>query len=807
MRISWNWLKGYIDTELTPQQAAEILTSTGLEVESTEAFEPIKGMLAGVVVGQVLECAKHPDADRLSICKVDLGDGDPVQIVCGAPNVAVGQNVMVATVGTTLNMSDGGSVVIKKSKIRGVESMGMICAEDELGLGQSHEGIMVLRADATTGLSAAKYLGLKGDHILEIGLTPNRNDAMGHIGVARDLVAAVRYRTGGAMELKWPSVEEFAKETDGVAVKVTVVDPVACPRYAGVTLANVKVGPSPDWLQEALIAIGLKPINNVVDVTNFVQHELGQPLHAFDADKLNGATIIVRKARSNEPFITLDGTDRRLNEQDLVIADAGAPVCIAGVYGGSVSGVSDYTQRVFLESAYFDPTTIRRTAHRHGLSTDASFRFERGVDPDRTVYALERAALLLKEVAGASVVSYVTDLDARPNNDHTIDLRFAACDALTGIKIPHERIVQVLELLDFTVVKRDPEGVLLKAPGYRADVLRPADVIEEVLRIHGFDQVPLPERLMCPPVLSEALSLESMSQRCGEHLVARGFREIMTPSLTNGERAEKGGATELVRLANPLSAELDVLRPTLLSGALQAMAYNINRQQRDLRFFEQGRIYSTGKKGAAETDAFALSITGRRWRERWRSADRKVELADVKEEVEAVLERMGINALAEWTSVEHPMYTNAFTLQLSGRAAGILGEVTKAQCKLHEVAQPVFYADLHTSVLLELCRKQRVSFSELSKFPTVRRDLSLLLNAEVKFEELRQIAFKAERKLLREVDLFDVYEGDKLPSGKKSYAISLLLQDAEKTLTDEVVEKAMGRIREALLTAGAEVRS
>lgn len=807
MRISWNWLKRYIDTELTPQQAADILTSTGLEVESTEAFEPIKGMLAGVVVGHVLECGKHPDADRLSICKVELGSGDPVQIVCGAANVAAGQNVMVATVGTTLHMADGGSLVIKKSKIRGQESMGMICAEDELGLGQSHEGIMVLTADATVGAPAAEYLGLKGDHILEIGLTPNRNDAMGHIGVARDLVAAVRYRTDGAMDLKWPSVDEFAKDGDGVAIKVEVADPAACPRYAGVTLANVAVGPSPAWLQDALIAIGLKPINNVVDVTNFVQQELGQPLHAFDADRLSGGKIIVRKAQPNEAFVTLDGTDRKLSDQDLVIADAEVPACIAGVYGGVASGVSESTTRVFLESAYFDPTTIRRTARRHGLSTDASFRFERGVDPDRTVYALKRAAILLKELTGANVVSDVTDLDARGPNDHLIDLRFAACDALTGVKIPHDRIVQALELLDIIVEERDPEGVQVKAPGYRADVLRPADVIEEVLRIHGFDQVPLPERLMCPPVLSGSLTLESMTERLGGHLVARGFREIMTPSLTNGERAEKGGATELVRLANPLSAELDVLRPTLLSGGLQAMAHNINRQQRDLRFFEQGRIYSTGKKRAEETETLALTMTGRRWRERWRSADRKVELADVKEEVEAVLERMGINALAEWTSVEHPLYMNAFTLQLSGRAAGILGEVTKAQCKLHEVAQPVFYADLHTSVLLELCRKQRVSFSELSKFPTVRRDLSLLLNAEVKFEELRQIAFNAERKLLREVDLFDVYEGDKLPAGKKSYAISLLMQDQEKTLTDEVVEKAMGRIRQALeKEMGAELR-
>ncbi len=810
MRISWNWLLHYVDTDLTAEQAAEVLTSTGLEVENVELHEPIKGMLRGVIVGQVKSCGKHPDADRLTLCMVDLGAGEPVQIVCGAPNVAAGQKVLVATVGADLCMNDGTCIVIKKSKIRGAESNGMICAEDELGLGQSHDGILVLGDDAKIGRSAADQLGLKRDHVLEIGLTPNRTDAMGHIGVARDLAAALAYRTDADVKVKWPSVDAYPADASGKGIEVSVTDIVGCPRYAGITLAEVHVGPSPEWLRSALEAIGLKPINNVVDVTNYVQHELGQPLHAFDADQLSGGTIIVRMATKDEPFITLDGKERKLDQRDLVIADAKDPVCIAGVFGGEQSGVTEGTTRVFLESAYFDPTTIRRTARRHGLSTDASFRFERGVDPDLTVYALKRAALLLIEVTGAKVASEITNVDNRPVVDREVDLRFAACDMLTGIRIPHDEIVRALELLDHKVVSRDEGGVRVHVPTYRADVSRPADVIEEILRIHGFDQVPIPERLLCPPVLQEALTLESLRERTGQHFAARGLREIMTPSLANGDRAQSttaGGAKALVRLANPLSAELDVMRPTMLPGVLQAMAYNINRQQRDLRFFERGRVYAATEKGTMETETLALAVTGRRWRERWRSDDRKTELADVKEEVESVLERMGINSLVKWSAIEHPMLRNAHGLQIEGRDAGFVGEVSSALLKQVEVSQPVFFAEVSEIVLLEACRKHELGFTELSKFPSVRRDLSLLLNTDVRFETLRKAAFHAERKLLRDIDLFDVYEGDKLPKGKKSYAVSLIFQDTDKTLTDEVVEKAIARIRQALLSAGAEVRS
>jgi len=810
MRISWNWLRRYIDIDLTPQQAAAVLTSTGLEVESVVLVEPVKGMLQGVVVGHVLERDKHPDADRLSLCLVDLGDGEPVRIVCGASNVAAGQKVLVATVGSVLNLSDGTSITIKKSKIRGLESNGMICAEDELGLGQSHEGIMVLDPAARTGTAASDHLGLKSDHVLEIGLTPNRTDAMGHIGVARDLVAALNHRQGSGLLVEWPAVDAFTRDDSTLAVQVEVKDTHACPRYAGVTLTNIKVGPSPAWLKDHLTAIGLKPINNVVDVTNFVQHELGQPLHAFDAAKLRGGRIVVRMAAANEPFTTLDGVERKLGAQDLVIADAERPACIAGVFGGMESGVSDTTTSVFLESAFFDPSTVRRTARRHGMSTDASFRFERGVDPELTVYALKRAALLLKEVAGARISSAITDIDNLPKHEREVHLRFAQVDQLAGVRIDHEAIVRLLEGLDFRVKERNAQRVHVLVPAYRADVYRPADVIEEILRIHGYDQIPLPERLLCPPVRYEALNLESLRHQLGAHLAARGFREIMTPSLVNGARCTASGIAtqdQLVRLRNPLSAELDVMRPTMLFGALTALAHNIDRQQRDLRFFERGRTYRTEGGRTHETESLSLIITGRRWLERWRSDERKTELADVKEELEGLLARLGVIELARWEPVAHSLLDHAHALHIKGRSAGVIGTVRSVHLKESGISQPVFFAEVAEEVLLDACRALDIGYSEVSRFPAVRRDLSLLLAEAVRFEQLHSLAFNAERKLLRAVDLFDVYQGDKLPAGKKSYALSFILRDPEKTLTDEQVEKAMGRIRLAFeKELGAELR-
>lgn len=809
MRISWNWLRQYIPTDITPQEAAALLTSTGLETESVTRFEPVKGMLAGVVVGEVKECAKHPDADRLSVCQVDIGDGGLYQIVCGAPNVAAGQKVFVATIGTTVHLPDGTSFVIKKSRIRGQESNGMICAEDELGLGTGHAGIMVLDADAPVGRPAAEHLGLQADEVLEIGLTPNRTDAMGHVGVARDLRAVLIHRQGKEVALKLPSVADFAPDGQADPIAVEVMDTFACPRYAGLLCTEVRVGPSPKWLQERLNAIGLKPINNVVDVTNYVQHELAQPLHAFDAGTLRGRRIVVRMASEGEPFTTLDGRARKLSAQDLVIADAERPACIAGVFGGAESGVTDATTSVFLESACFEPGTIRRTARRHGLNTDASFRFERGVDPNGTVFALQRAALLLKEVAGARIASPITDVDHRLKHVPMIALSFAQCERLTGVHIPADTIVRLLELLDFTVTERSAHGVVVEVPSYRMDVARPADLVEEILRIHGYDHVPIPDHTRVPVLVHDPLDRYALGGKLAAHLVARGFREIMTPSLVSAAKSAGFPLAEgnaFVRVQNPLSTELDILRPTMLFGLLGAIAYNNNRQQRDLRFLERGRTYTDVRGKVVETDRIAVAITGRRHMESWRSPGAPADLFDLKAEVETLLQRCGATGSITWTPTDFPLLADAYEILVGGRHVGRIGQVMAATAKAFDVAQPVFFAELEEQPLLELLQGKKTAYAEVARFPSVRRDLSLLIDGDLRFERLREAAFGAERKLLREVGLFDVYQGEKLAAGRKSYALSFTLQDDEKTLTDEQVDKAMGRIRKAIEGVGAEVR-
>jgi phenylalanyl-tRNA synthetase beta chain len=810
MRISWNWLNTLIDLDgLSPRDVAEVLTSTGLEVESVEPLEPVKGMLAGVVVGHVVECAKHPDADRLSVTLVDIGQGEPLQIVCGAPNVAEGQKVLVALVGSTLHMTDGNSIVIKKSKIRGIESHGMICAEDELGLGQSHAGILVLDPSARIGAPAAETLGLRADHLFEIGLTPNRADAMSHLGVARDLAAALRYRTGREIAARMPDVSAFAQDDSARSVAVEVQAPHAAPRYAGLTLTNVTVGPSPEWLRERLNSIGLKPINNVVDVTNYVQHELGQPLHAFAADRIAEGRIIVRYMPAGTAFVSLDGKERKLDAEDLMITDPSGPLCIAGVFGGLESGVSDATTTVFLESACFDAISVRRTARRHALNTDASFRFERGVDPEITVLALKRAALLLREVAGAKVSSAITDIVAHEMPWREVKVHFANVDKLCGVAIGHDDVVKILELLDCRIASRTERMVVVHVPPYRVDVHREADLVEEVLRIHGFDRIPVPERLMVPAVMKDTATLEGLQQTLAAHLAARGFNEVMTPSLVSGERTVKlgaAGADELVRLLIPLSNELDVLRPTMLFGLLGAAAHNIARQRRDLRLFEKGRTYTSANGASREEDRTALLITGRRWRERWLAEDEKSASADAKAEVELLVERLGIDGVSV-QSVEHPLLDGAIAVQRKHLTLAVVGAVKPAVAKAFDVAQPVFFAELNDAVWLQQIASKRITYAEVSRFPAVRRDLSLLLDKAVTYAQLEKLAQHAERKLLQRVDLFDVYEGDKLPEGKKSYALSFTLQDTEKTLTDEQVDKAMGRIRSAFeKEVGAELR-
>ncbi len=809
MRISWDWLRDLIDTDLDVNAAADLLTSTGLEVERVEQVEAVPGMLAGVVVGHVLERAKHPDADRLSVTRVDVGQGEALQIVCGAPNVAAGQKVLVALVGSTLHLRDGSTITIKKSKIRGVESHGMICAEDELGLGEGHDGILVLAADAAPGTPAAQQLGLRRDSVLEIGLTPNRADAMSHLGVARDLAAAVVHRTGARAVLRMPDTSAFKADGGGEgAVTVEVRDAHACPRYAGVTLTGVRVGPSPEWLAERLKAIGLRPINNVVDITNYVQHELGQPLHAFDADRIRDRHVIVGPLAADMRFTTLDGAERTLDAEDLMIADRDGGLCIAGVFGGLRSGVTEATTTVFLESACFDAVSVRRTARRHGLRTDASFRFERGVDPAMTVLALQRAALLLVEHCGARLAGPLVDLYPHPKPWRQVRLHPAVVRSLAGISMGVEELADVLALLDCRILERSERSLLVEVPPYRVDVHREADLVEEVLRIHGFDRVPIPERLAIPPAALHGHRAEEPAQAAVDHLAARGFREVMTPSLVNGAMLERLGAVgpdTLIRLLNPLSAELDVLRPSLLFGLLGAAAHNLARQQRDLRLFEQGRIYLRSGERRSEHARIGLLITGRNVRERWRQRPRPVELADLQAELELLVERAHGGDRLQVRPIEHPLLHDAFALVGPAGQLAFGGAVCPAVAKAHDVDQPVFHAEL--SDALWTLPGSPVQFAEVPRFPAVRRDLSLVLDRKTTFEDLRRTAHQAERKLLRGVDLFDVYEGDKLPSGSKSYALRFTLLDHERTLTDDQVDKAMKRIREALeRETGAKVR-
>ncbi|MCB9179275.1 MAG: phenylalanine--tRNA ligase subunit beta [Flavobacteriales bacterium] len=622
MRISWNWLRTLvdIDVDVSAEHAAELLTGTGLEVEHIDPVEPVPGMLNGVVVGRVASCEKHPDADRLSICMVDIGAGDPEQIICGAPNVVEGQKVLVATVGTTLHMADGTALTIKKAKIRGVESRGMICAEDELGLGNGHDGILVLDQAAQVGMAASEHLGLHSDKVLEIGLTPNRADAMGHLGVARDLAAALDYREGARARVHLPDLSSFHPGEPGGAVRVTVEADHACSRYTGVTLQNARVGPSPAWIQDRLRSIGLRPINAVVDVTNFVMHELGQPLHAFDADRIQDGRIIVRHLPKGTSFITLDGKEHKLSDEDLMITDAKGGLCIAGVHGGLGSGVTEGTSRIFLESAHFDPISIRRTARRHGSSTDASFRFERGVDPEITLIALKRAALLLQQIAGAEVVGEVVDIHPHPAKHQEVALHLDRLRRSIGMEFKAADVRRILELLGYGILEGDTQRLLVSVPPYRVDVHREVDLIEEVLRIHGHDRVPVPDRLFIPSNPRAAIDPYALRRTVAGHFAARGLQEVMTSSLVNGgQLALLGiGPDELVRLKNPLSGEMDVMRPSLLSGLLSAAAYNAARQRPDLALFEQGRTYAAAPPAGGpmrERDRTAILFTGRRQRE------------------------------------------------------------------------------------------------------------------------------------------------------------------------------------------------
>lgn len=814
MNISYNWLKDLLSFDLQPQEVAAALTSIGLETGTVEEVQTIKGGLEGLFVGEVLTCEAHPNSDHLHITTVRTGGGEPLQIVCGAPNVAAGQKVIVAVNGTKLYKGNE-SFAIKRSKIRGVESNGMICAEDEIGIGTDHSGIIVLPADAVPGTPAKGYYNIQSDYVLEVDITPNRVDATSHFGVARDLFAYLK-QNGKPAELKRPSTEAFRTEDiSSPAIEVTVEDAEACPRYSGVSIKGVTVKESPGWLQNRLKAIGVRPINNVVDVTNYVLHEIGQPLHAFDFNKIKGGEVIVKAMPEGTKFVTLDGTERTLTDQDLMICNAEEAMCIGGVFGGLDSGVTEQTTDVFLESATFNPTRIRKTARRFGLNTDASFRYERGLDANSTLYALKRAALLIKETAGGTITGEIQDIYPKQAEPYKVELSYRKTASLIGKEIPKETIKGILESLEITVLSETEEGLTLHVPVYRIDVQRDVDVIEDILRIYGYNNIEFGDSL------KSNLSYKTATDRSNEcqHLVSEqlcgyGFHEIMNNSLTRSayyDNLTTYPAPHCVPLLNPLSTDLNVMRQTLLFGGLESIDYNIKRKNGDIRFFEFGNCYKKGTDPSAyeEDTRLGLWVCGNRVNNSWAHADEKASVYELKAYIENILVRLGVNrAKLVFTTLSSDIYSTGLSLATtSGRQLGTLGVVRKTLCKALDIDTEAYYAELSWTVLMKETKKHTVSFSDISKFPAVKRDLALLLDKDIPFAEVKKTAAESERKLLKEVSLFDVYEGKNLPDGKKSYAVSFYLQDESKTLNDIQIESVMKKIQANLQQKlGAQLR-
>lgn len=813
MKISFNWLKNYIETDISAQEAAQLLTFSGLEVESIEKYERIPGGLKGLVIGEVLSCQKHPDADRLSLTSVTIGTGNPLQIVCGAPNIAAGQKVIVATEGTELHPTSGKPFTIKKSKIRGMVSEGMICAEDEIGIGSSHEGIMVLPNDAPIGTSAAEYFNLQSDEILEIGLTPNRADAASHIGVARDLAAIITQQLKKKTTVKIPSVENF-KEGTGKNLEIEIQNTKACKRYSGLLLKNVKVNDSPDWLKEKLYSIGLRPINNVVDVTNFVLHEIGQPLHAFDADKISGNKIFVRNAFQGEKFTTLDEVEHTLKENDLIIADAEKCLCIAGVFGGLNSGVTTSTSNVFLESAWFDASAVRKSSKNHGLKTDASFRFERGTDPNITVYALKRAALLLQEVAGAEIATPITDIYPEKQEDFRITFSFENCTKLIGKEIPKEDIKHILESLAIKIISENNETLELAVPPYKVDVTRQADVVEELLRIYGYNNIEIPQQVKVPMVIKPKPDREKIRKTIADVLVHNGLTEIMNNSLTKQEYADKffGQLKEnFVKLLNPLSSDLQLMRQTLLFGGLESIAYNVNRKITDIKFFEFGNTYTinhtkAGLKKYNETAMLGIWLSGKKQPEQWNAVKNDVDFYSLKSYVLNIFNRLGIKA--DKTNISsNCLFDFSCEMIIQQKAIAVLGTVSKKILKHFDIQQNVWYAEINMEYLIKCLPNENLIYKDVSKFPEVRRDLALLIDKTISYEQIESLAYQTEKKLLKKVSIFDVYEGKNIPENKKSYALSFILQDEEKTLNDKQIDKTMEKLLNTFKEKlGAELR-
>ena len=816
MKISYSWLKDYIELEQSPEEVAEILTQTGLEVAGVEEVETVKGGMKGLVVGKVLTCKQHPNADKLSVTTVDVGSGEPLHIVCGAPNVAAGQKVVVAPVGTTLYMGDE-EITLKKAKIRGEVSQGMICAEDEVGLGTDHEGIIVLDESAEVGSAVKDYFNVQSDWVIEIDLTPNRIDGGSHIGVARDLAAYLSLEK--KTEYKRPPVDNFKADNHNLEIPVEIKNPEACPRYTGVTISGVTVKESPDWLKNRLKAIGQTPINNVVDITNYVLHETGQPLHAFDADEIKGGKVVVRTMPAGTKFTTLDEEERELHQDDLMICNTENGMCIGGVFGGIESGVKESTTNIFLESAYFDPVFIRKTARRHGLNTDASFHFERGVDPNSVLYALKRAALLIKEIGEGTISSEIVDEYPNPIEDFPVYLSYANTARLIGKDIGRETIATILGSLEIKIEKEDERGLSLLVPPYRVDVTREADVIEEILRIYGYNNVEIPSVVKSSMQYAEKPDPGTVRNLVAEMLTAQGFNEIWSNSLTKAgyyENLKSFSDEKTVKLLNPLSNDLNGMRQTLLFGGLESIAWNANRQNSDLKLYEFGNCYfykGTELKEHPETnyheeEHLALFVTGNKTPESWTGEQQPGSFFQLKSYTENILKRLGfaIDSLQVDESA-HELLSEGIAYRSNNRIILEMGMVAGGWLKKLEIDNPVYYADFNWNEILLQHKKHGVQFTELPKFPAVRRDLALLIDKQVKFQQIKDLAFKTERNILRNVGLFDVYEGKGVPEGKKSYAVSYILRDDQRTLKDKQIDKTMQKLVDAYKRElGAELR-
>jgi len=811
MNISYNWLKDYINFDLSPEQLSDALTSIGLETGSIEEVETIKGGLQGLVIGQVLTCENHPNSDHLHITTVDLGSGEPQQIVCGAPNVAAGQKVVVATIGAKLYSGEE-TFSIKKSKIRGVESNGMICAEDEIGVGNSHDGIIVLPENAVVGTPAKDYYNVKSEYILEVDITPNRIDAASHYGVARDLAAYLK-QNNQATPLNKPSIDSFKTEDNSPAVVVEVENTLACPRYTAVTIKNIEVKESPEWLKNRLEAIGVRSINNVVDVTNYILHETGQPLHAFDLKEIKGNKVIVKTLPEGTPFVTLDEVERKLSDKDLMICNTEDGMCIGGVFGGLNSGVTEATKDVFLESAYFNPTWIRKTARRHGLNTDASFRFERGADPNNTLYVLKRAALLIKEVAGGTITGEIQDVYPQELTNPIVELSIQKVSSLIGKEIPTATIESILESLEIKITDKKDDIWTLSIPTYRVDVTRDVDVIEDILRIYGYNNIEMGEEIKSTLSYQTPTDLGYKLQNIiSEQLTGVGFNEILNNSLTAGtyyDELTSFPKENCVLLKNPLSIDLDVMRQTLLFGGLASIEYNRNRKNPDLKFYEFGNTYAHLPEKLKEDNyltaikeefKLALWLTGNSFSNNWIHSAEKSSVYELKAYVENIFLRLGISQKKiAYKSFNNDIFSNGVWIEtLSGKQLGVLGILQKSICKKLDISAEVYFAELSWESLMKENKNSKIKYAEIPKFPSVKRDLALLLNKNVTFAEIEKIAYQADKKLIKEISLFDVYEGKNLPENKKSYAVSFILQDEEKTLNDKQIDSLMMKIQKNL---------